>query len=226
MDRPKERRELHRLRLPVFIDGSLGNVPVQISELGLLGARVMHGVPVTVGSVLPLLFAWDGKAIELECRVIRSSLAGGWNADPASHDFESGLRMTEPGSPAVDLLRDLLSASVTRELGRRFSKSESEPHSLSGDVMVRSRDAPFVSFRLDAGGWRQAFTFLPDQPERGFTVATGEDEDELALLRRTYAQSSDEGRDLVKLFAELSVQERLRLLEPSALQKGGSDGSP
>ena len=199
-------------------------MPVQISELGLLGARVTHSLPVTVGSVLPLLFAWDGKAIELECRVIRSSLAGGWNADPSSHDFESGLRMTEPGSPAVDQLRDLLSTSVTRELERRFSKSETEPQSLSGDVMVRSRDAPFVSFRLEAGGWRQSFTFLPDQPERGFTVATGEDEDELALLRRTYAQSSDEGRDLVKLFAELSVQERLKFLDPPTPPEGGSHG--
>lgn len=132
--------------------------------------------------------------------------------------------MTEPGSPAVDQLRDLLSTSVTRELERRFSKSETEPQSLSGDVMVRSRDAPFVSFRLEAGGWRQSFTFLPDQPERGFTVATGEDEDELALLRRTYAQSSDEGRDLVKLFAELSVQERLKFLDPPTPPEGGSHG--
>ncbi|HXI14417.1 MAG TPA: hypothetical protein VNM92_17495 [Thermoanaerobaculia bacterium] len=211
------------MRLPVVIEGFLGETPVQISELGLLGARIKHSKSVVVGDILTLRFGWESEEIALECRVVRSSIAGAWDQDQASHDFQTGLRLIEPAGHSVELLHDLLSTSVTEELERRFAETGGATHAVSGDEMVRSKDAPFQLFRLDAGGWRQSFTFLPDQPERGFTVATGEDDDELTLLRRTYAQSGEEGRDLVKLFAELSVRERLRLLERSALPVNGKD---
>ena len=45
----------------------------------------------------------------------------------------------------------------------------------------------------------------PLQPEDGFTVASWEDEAELETLCRTYETSDDEGRQLIRLVAELSV---------------------
>jgi hypothetical protein len=72
-------------------------------------------------------------------------------------------------------------------------------------------DAQFLSFRFEHGGWKRRHVFLPEQPAIGFTVARGEDAEEMQRLCEVYEASDDEGRRLIRLFAELSVSDALQI---------------
>jgi len=199
----RERREFQRLRLPVVIEGFLGETPVRIVEIGLLSARVRHDLPLTKGSETRLRFRWEAQDLELACVIARTS-----GTSPGTA-FHSGVRLSSELGPAEQRLRHLLASSVTTEIGKRLEKTSEEDRPLDPNVLIRARDAPFLCYRLEQGGWFETRTFLPDQPESGFTIGAGEDKEEVALLRRTYAQSDHEGRQLVRLFAELSVTEKM-----------------
>ncbi|HEV2722122.1 MAG TPA: hypothetical protein VG323_19025, partial [Thermoanaerobaculia bacterium] len=59
--------------------------------------------------------------------------------------------------------------------------------------------------------WQRRRVFLPEQPSAGFTVARTEDSDEMQRLCNIYAASDEEGRRLIRLFAELSVSNALEI---------------
>ena len=50
-----------------------------------------------------------------------------------------------------------------------------------------------------------------EQPSVGFTVARGEDTAEMQRLCRVFEASEEEGRRLIRLFAELSVSDALEI---------------
>ena len=83
--------------------------------------------------------------------------------------------------------------------------------SIDGDKTVRGTDAHFLSYRYEDGAWRRRRVFLPEQPALGFTVARGEDADEMQRLCAVYEASDDEGRRLIRMFAELSVSDALQI---------------
>jgi hypothetical protein len=85
---------------------------------------------------------------------------------------------------------------------------------VDGDKTVRGVDAQFLSFHLVDGNWRKRRIFLPEQPAAGFTVARGEDLEEMQRLCALYAASDEEGRRLIRLFAELSVSDLLQIPPP------------
>jgi hypothetical protein len=82
---------------------------------------------------------------------------------------------------------------------------------IDGDRTVRGADAHFLSYRLDRDGWRKRNVFLPEQPAAGFTVARGEDAEEMQRLCDVYVASDEEGRRLIRLFAELSISDALQI---------------
>jgi len=69
----------------------------------------------------------------------------------------------------------------------------------------RLRSRGYVSYRLQNHSWWRVPTDSPEQPPDGFTVAAYEDEEELETLCRTYEQTDEEGRRLIRLVAELSA---------------------
>jgi hypothetical protein len=85
------------------------------------------------------------------------------------------------------------------------------PSSVDGDKTVRGADAAFLCYRLENGVWRRRRVFLPEQPSVGFTVARSEDSAEMQRLCRVYEASDEEGRRLIRLFAELSVSDALEI---------------
>ena len=101
--------------------------------------------------------------------------------------------------------------SVAIEHRNESSATRLRIRTVDGDKTVRGVDAQFLSFRLDNGQWRRRHVFLPEQPAAGFTVARGEDADEMQRLCTVYEASDDEGRRLIRLFAELSVSDALQI---------------
>jgi hypothetical protein len=199
--RGDERREFQRLHLASPIQGTFGSVPVVIQEIGILGARVQHNEPLESDRG-DLRFTSHGESIAMRCEVVRTI------------NGVSGLRFIAALENSGDSLRSMLAQLVTQEFARRYDDSATKMkvrRLVDGDKTVRGTDAQFLSYRFEDGGWKRRHVFLPEQPSIGFTVARGEDTDEMRRLCEVYEASDEEGRRLIRLFAELSVSSVLQI---------------
>jgi hypothetical protein len=204
MQAGSERREFQRLRLDSPVAGTFGDSGVTIVEVGVLGARIRHASPLdTVNG--ELRFTHDEKEIALRCEVVRTT-----NSAPPG--LQSGIRFVAALGDSGDHLRSMLAELVSAELeARRNQTLAGIDHTIDGDRTVRGVDAAFMSYQLESGVWRRRRVLIPEQPATGFTVARTEDTDEMQRLCRVYQASDDEGRRLIRLFAELSVSELLNV---------------
>jgi len=194
-----ERREFQRLLLDPPIPATLGATPVTILEIGVLGARVLHGVPLDEEHD-ELHFAWNDADVAMKCSVVRAG------------ESQSGLRFLAAIGDVGDHLRVMLAELVVRALDtRRGGAGVKASSAIDGDKTVRGHDAAFLCYRLENGTWHRRRVFLPEQPASGFTVARSEDSEEIQHLCRVYAASDEEGRRLIRLFVELSVSNALEI---------------
>jgi hypothetical protein len=206
----EERREFQRMQLDAPIPATFGTTAVSIVEVGVLGARIQHAAPLDSPRA-ELRFAGDGNVIAMKCEAVRTF--------PSNHSkhpdaaLMSGLRFIAALGESGDYLREMLARLVSRALQERHDSSATRLRMrlVDGDKTVRGLDAQFLSFRFENGVWRRRHVFLPEQPALGFTVARGEDASEMQRLCEVYEASDDEGRRLIRLFAELSVSDALQI---------------
>jgi hypothetical protein len=196
---PEERREFQRLLLDPPLPGTLDATPVTILEIGVLGARLQHAAQIDAEHG-ELHFTWNDADVAMKCEVVRTA---------GEH---SGIRFVAAVGDSGDRLRDMLAHLVVRALEqRRGSAGVSASAAVDGDKTVRGLDAAFLCYRLEDGAWHRRRVFLPEQPASGFTVARSVDGEEIQRLCGVYAASDDEGRRLIRLFAELSVSDALEI---------------
>ncbi|MGZ8852286.1 MAG: hypothetical protein ACXW2X_02750 [Thermoanaerobaculia bacterium] len=207
----EERREFQRLRLDPTVPGTLGSTAVSILEIGVLGARVQHAQALDRAYV-ELRFSFNDDEVGMRCEVIRT--VGSQGSKYPGTGLESGIRFLAAMDDSGDKLRNMLAQLVTREFEVRRNLGPNtmpEAGSVDGDKTVRGADAAFLTYRLEGGVWRKRRVFLPEQPSTGFTVARTEDSAEMQRLCRVYEASDEEGRRLIRLFAELSVSDVLEI---------------
>ena len=200
----EERREFQRIRLDPPVSGRLADTPVNIIEIGILGARVHHYRGIGQ-EFCDLTFTFGETEIVLRSEVVRTF----------DHDggFASGIRFLAAVGESGDLLRDMLGQLVAHEfeVRRKFPENSIPQGAVDGDRTVRGKDAAFLCYRLEGKTWRKRRVFLPEQPNTGFTVARSSDSDEIQRLCQVYEASDEEGRRLIRLFAELSVSDALEI---------------
>lgn len=210
MQTGEERREFQRLRLETPLPGSFGGAEVTIVEVGILGARIQHATPLADPRA-ELRFASDTSETVMRCECVRTLESS--QTRYGNSGFVSGLRFIAAVGDSGDALRNMLSRLVVNAIEDRHDSSATRLRirQVDGDKTVRGADAQFLSFRLDNGQWRRRHVFLPEQPPAGFTVARGEDALEMQRLCTVYEGSDEEGRRLIRLFAELSVSDVLQI---------------
>ncbi|HEX3583465.1 MAG TPA: hypothetical protein VH087_16965, partial [Thermoanaerobaculia bacterium] len=160
-----------------------------------------------------LRFSFEGQEIALKCEVVRT-IESQESKYPGS-GMESGIRFRGAVGESGDYLRTMLGMLVTRALASRSVSANQIPARIDGDKTVRGKDASYICYRLDEKGWQKRAVFLPEQPALGFTVARGVDPEDMQRLQRVYQASDEEGRRLIRLFAELSVSEVLEIPPPA-----------
>ena len=207
-----ERREFQRLRVDPPIPATYAVTPVSLIEIGVLGARLHHAEKLDRDEG-ELRFSFEGQEIALKCEVVRTT--DSQQSKYPGSGLESGVRFRGALGESGDHLRAMLVTLVTRALARRSVSASQIPQKIDGDKTVRGTDASYVCYRLDEKGWQKHAIFLPEQPKIGFTVARGVDPDDVQRLQRIYQASDDEGRRLIRLFAELSVSEVLEIPPPA-----------
>jgi hypothetical protein len=198
--RGEERREFQRLRLDPPLSGTFGNTPVTLCEVGVLGARLQHLEPLDTRA--ELRFTHEGQPIVMRCEVVRNVTAD-----------QCGIRFLAAVGESGDHLRAMLVQLVEKALHDHNESSATRLaiRKVDGDKTIRGADAQFTSYRLEQGSWQRRRVFLPEQPAAGFTVARGEDPAEMQRLCEVYEASDEEGRRLIRLFAELSVSGVLQI---------------
>jgi hypothetical protein len=214
--RPEERREFQRLRITPPVPATLGSTAVSILEIGVLGARLQHAAALDEQYV-ELRFSHRANEIDMKCEVVRTFAPESRYPDAG---FESGVRFLAAIGESGERLRDMLGELVTKELNARRTSPGTTPiaaPTVDGDNTVRGVDAGFTTYRFENSKWTKRAVFLPEQPTAGFTVANPVDIDEMQRLCRVFEASDEEGRRLIRLFAELSVSDVLEI--PPAVQR-------
>ena len=204
----RERREFQRLPLAESVPASFGEKAVRLVEIGISGARLEHEERETVGRTALLTFDWEDESVAIECEIVRSGLAPGHDGEGQSHNLHhSGVVFVGAEEGSADALRRALSAAVLRRLGKQV------PHDGIADYddTLRPGDAMFITYTFEDGVWKKRRAFLPEQPEVGFTVASDAEKDELQRLCRAYEQAGAEGRQLLRLFCELSISDAMNV---------------
>jgi len=196
----QERREFQRLALDPPLPGTLVATEVLIVEIGILGARVQHATPFPADRG-ELRLEYNGQPISMRCEIVRTV------------GRESGVRFTAAVAESGNRLRQMLAELVHFELDRRRNDTivARPPQFVDGDRTIRGSDAGYVTYRFENNIWTRRRVFLPEQPPLGFTVARGEDVEEMTRLCRVYQASDEEGRRLIRLFAELSISRVLEI---------------
>lgn len=208
-----DRREFQRLRLAKPILAKMGSDNALILDIGIAGAFLEHYGTTEPGTRFDLSFRWQGEDVNFVCEIVRTSVVREPGGDGKSAVSHSGVHFVEATGDATQRLEDLMATYVGRVLAAQRANAAGNPTLASSAIVLaglgaarRKRTKGFVSYRLKGGSWWRVPTDSPRQPEDGFTVAAWEDESELETLCRTYAETDEEGRRLIRLVAELSVR--------------------
>ena len=211
-----DRREFQRLKLSKPILATMGTSNALILDIGIAGAFLEHFGTVEAGEQFPLTFRWQGEDVTFQCEAVRSTIVRLPAGDGKSVASHTGVRFVQGAGDGRARLQDLITTFVSNILAAQKANAagenpESAGNSAGATILARlgearrMRSRGFISYHFDGRTWLCVPGNTPVQPPDGFTVGDFEDPDEVEKLCRSYEQANDEGRNLIRLVAELSV---------------------
>jgi hypothetical protein len=203
-DRPEERRQFHRIHLDVPIQARVGDVPVEVRDVSLNGARVVGEARFGPGSEHTLEFVWNDCAIQVTVTVVRCTLHSFAKAPGEKSTYQTGLRIRETIGKSDRYLRELIASYVIHALEEQKANARGLPP-LGPYAYVEGKGDRFRRCELTDGKWRRSETTRADQPPNGFTVSADVRPYYVDLLCETYQAADEEGRKLTQTLAQLSI---------------------
>lgn len=189
-----ERRQFQRLPFEEPLDGWFGDFPVRLLNISGSGVLVECDEPIPEGARALLRFFWRDREVELLSEMTR--------------DGDDGAGLAWVDDPAV--IRELIANSATDLLRAQEANAMGErERNVYGDQTLTAASShvtsTYTTWIYEDSTWRSRRSLVPDQPSNGFTVYSGEPEEQVNLLKRTYEKGDTETRRLTRVFAELSV---------------------
>lgn len=181
-----------------------------VLDIGMSGAFVEHYGAAMSGDRLDLSFRWKGEEITFHCQVRRTKVIRAGGDEEHGNVSHTGMEFVDLDAASLSRLLDMMETFVERILAAQKANASADA-SQTGSILFqlgqarRSRTSGYVTYFWNGSSWTSAASNTPNQPVNGFTVAAHEDEEDLLLLCRTYETADVEGRNLIKLIAELSV---------------------
>jgi len=203
-DRPEERRQFHRIHLDVPMPARMHDVPVQVVDLSLNGARIVSEARFGPGTEHDLNFKWNEQEASLTVSVVRCTLFSFAKAPGEKSTYQSGLRIRETIGDSDRLLRELIASYVLRALEEQKANARGLPP-LGPYAYVEGKGDRYRRCELIEGKWRRSETTRPDQPPNGFTVSADVRPYYVDLLCETYQMLDEEGKRLTQTLAQLSI---------------------
>ena len=201
---PAERRRFGRIDLDQALNATFGETRVKVVEISLTGFLIAHERKLPPATAALLAVEWVEKKIELECTVVRSTL---WRLAKAMGEqsiYHSGLRVIDGNEQSRDQLRELIGERILRALEEQKANARGIPP-LAAYIYQPEKGDLFRRCEFIDGVWRKTETIRPQQPPNGFTVSAEVDPWHVELLCETWENTTEEGRRLTRMFAELST---------------------
>ncbi len=205
-----DRRESQRLKLEKPILASVRGQGALILDIGSTGVFFEQYGTFAPGDRFPVSFLWRGQELAFVCEVARTSVAR--TASDGSSVSHVGARFVEAVGDSEERLDEMLASIVAPILLAQRANAEAVAD--DGEPLLllklggarRARSHGFITYVYADGVWSRVVSESQKQPANGFTVAAHEDEEELQLLCDAWEHADDEGRNLIRLLAELSVR--------------------
>jgi hypothetical protein len=204
MEGPEERRQFHRIHLDAPLPARMHDVPVQVVDLSLNGARVIGDARFGPGTEHELQFAWNEQEIRVNCTVVRCTLFSFAKAPGEKSVYQTGLRIRETIGDSHRWLRELIGSYVIRALEEQKANARGIPP-LGPYAYIEGKGGRYRRCELVDGKWRRSETSRPDQPPTGFTISADVRPHYIDLLCATYQALDEEGRRLTQTLAQLSI---------------------
>ena len=198
------KRQFERIHFEHPIPGRLEEQPVRVVDLAIGGARVESGSNAKPGLTQELHIDWDGRSIRLNCVVTRCKLKSVASGSQDGSTYDVGLRIVESRGDSDQIMRELIAEYVMRSLAEQKANWEGIPP-VGPYVHLEGKTDHYRRCELVDGQWRVMETRRPEQPLGGFTVSADVPPHHIDLLRKTYEMTDDEGRRLLRILAELSI---------------------
>ncbi|HVT02536.1 MAG TPA: PilZ domain-containing protein [Thermoanaerobaculia bacterium] len=115
----EEQRSAQRIDLASPMDALLGDSPVRIIEISLIGCRVEHAEKISIGARLHLQLSHEGATLKLAARVARTELRGGAGALLYASGLELAKSLQESPRALVQLIESL-TAEERKKAGTNF----------------------------------------------------------------------------------------------------------
>lgn len=234
MESPRTRR-VQRVHLAQPLVARLAATHVVLVDISILGARIEHHVPLPAGAYTRLAFEWEGTAIEIDCRIVRSRLERFSVGSDGLTVYHSGLEFQRVDDAVRVQLKAMIGRFITRALeeqklnargvlpahdlermpifryGGQLTANAKDKEIAGSPVLPTARvarETGYVCYRLENNRqWRSKRTHDPGQPLVGFTISAEEDHEQAELLCQAYERSDEDGRRLIQLCAQLSIMD-------------------
>ena len=201
-----ERRRYGRIKLDLPLTARFGETRVKALEVAVSGFLVAHEGRLAPGETRRLTLDWQGSLIDLGCTIVRSTL---WRLAKTLGEqsiYHSGLRIVQSSRESFDALRMLIAERIVRALDEQKANARGIPP-LAAYMYQPGKGELYRRCELVNGVWRKTETIRLDQPLNGFTVSAEVDPQHVAMLCETWERTTQEGRRLTRLLAELSISQ-------------------
>lgn len=203
-DSASDRRRYSRIKLDHPLSARFGDTRTKVVELSLIGFRIAHEGRMPVGEQRRLVVDWQGSPIDIGCALVRSTL---WRLARAMGEqsiYHSGLRIVEQSRESFDRLRELIAERILRALEEQKANARGIPP-LAAYMYQPEKGDLFRRCEWIDGEWRISETIRAGQPQNGFTVSADVDPAHVKMLCETWERTTEEGRRLTRMLAELSI---------------------
>lgn len=228
---PRTRR-VQRVHLAQPLLARLGSAQVLLVDISVLGARVEHHVPLIAGGHSTLSFQWNDDEIATTCRIVRSRIERFSVGTDGLTVYHSGLEFENASTAVRAQVKSMIATFITRameeqKLNARGVVPEHDVHKmpifrfggqLTADAKDKqvpapaflpvsrvAREAGYICYALEQNQWRTKRTLDPGQPMEGFTISAAEEQTQAQLLCEAYLRADRDGRRLIQLCAQLSL---------------------
>ena len=189
------------------LGGRVGGARVFLIDVSVEGIRVAHqGTLPPVGQTTHIAMDWHGHTIDLDCKVIHSSIFKLAKADGEKSIYHAGLSITNASDESRLLLKQLVAEVVARALDEQKANARGVPAAAAQSFQT-GKGNDFVRCELVDGAWRKTATSRPEQPQNGFTISAEEGREQIEMLCQSFESADTEGRKLIRTLAEMSISQ-------------------
>lgn len=196
----EDRRKFGRIQLIENHPSTIDGIPVRLTEISVTGARITHELRFPRSATNTLRIEWHGRMIRLQIEAVRSMLV-------RPGEYQSGVHFVNTADDSDKLLRELIAEHVTRALNEQIANARGVPP-IGGYTYQIGKGDRYRKCEFISGAWKKTETGISSQPVSGFTISSEIDPGHVQMLCQTWLACDEEGRRLIQILAELSIDKR------------------